>query len=95
EDGWRPVAEKNAPVARSGHAAVWTGERMIVWGGEGDNDALFADGGLYDPIKDTWETLPLANAPSERSFHSAVWTGKKMIVWGGLDSFGTLRTGAI
>ena len=32
-DSWRPTSTQNAPSARSGPTAVWTGSEMIVWGG--------------------------------------------------------------
>ena len=33
EDTWTPTSTTNAPDARDGHTAVWTGSEMIVWGG--------------------------------------------------------------
>ena len=32
-DTWIATSTTNAPAARSGHTAVWTGSEMIVWGG--------------------------------------------------------------
>src|SRR5206468_1114773 len=33
-NSWQPTSVgANVPAARSGHTAVWTGSRMIVWGG--------------------------------------------------------------
>jgi hypothetical protein len=32
-DTWTATSTANAPDARSGHTAVWTGSEMIVWGG--------------------------------------------------------------
>lgn len=32
---WRPLPAEGAPSARYGHGAVWTGEEMLVWGGDG------------------------------------------------------------
>jgi len=34
-DSWVATSAANAPSARSGHTAVWTGSKMIVWGGNG------------------------------------------------------------
>ena len=34
-DAWRATGTTNAPDARVGHTAVWTGSEMIVWGGYG------------------------------------------------------------
>jgi N-acetylneuraminic acid mutarotase len=78
----------NAPSARGGHSAVWTGSEMIVWGGGWVNT-----GGRYNPSTDGWIATSTTNAPTGRSGHSAVWTGTQMIVWGGGDSTGDLNTG--
>ncbi len=34
-DSWTATSITNAPTARYGHTAVWTGSEMIVWGGRG------------------------------------------------------------
>ena len=33
-DSWIATSTTNAPAAREGHTAVWTGNEMIVWGGK-------------------------------------------------------------
>jgi hypothetical protein len=80
---WSPTSLAGAPSARSGHTAVWTGSKMIVWGGS------TAEGGIYDPVADTWQPMSVAGAPSARTGHTAVWTGSKMVVWGGGASLDT------
>jgi N-acetylneuraminic acid mutarotase len=76
----------NAPSSRLGHTAVWTGNRMIVWGGLLDVfHNVTASGGTYDPASNSWQTLPLAGAPSARQEHTAAWTGQAMLIWGGED----------
>ncbi len=40
-DAWAATSTVNAPSAREGHTAVWTGSEMIIWGG--DNRTLAAD----------------------------------------------------
>lgn len=89
---WDAVSTANAPSARVGHSAVWTGDRMIVWGGR-NGDSFFGDGALYDPTANTWTTLPSAGAPSARSGHAALWTGSEMLVFGGDDASGVLSSG--
>ncbi|HEV2799645.1 MAG TPA: Ig-like domain-containing protein [Pyrinomonadaceae bacterium] len=85
-DSWTPTSTKSAPSSRSGHTAVWTGSKMIVWGGcsHGYNNRCTAlnSGGVYDPATNTWTPTSTTNAPSPRSGHTAVWTGTEMIVWG-------------
>ena len=77
-DSWTPI--QGAPVAQYGHSAVWTGTRMLVFGGYGGNSP---GGASYDPTAHTWTTF--AGPPGEggRAEHSAVWNGSRMLVWGG------------
>lgn len=71
-----------APIGdRWGHTAVWTGTQMLVWGGQGADDAAFSDGAAYDPATNQWSKLPPAPIPALLG-HTAVWTGQKMLVWG-------------
>jgi hypothetical protein len=84
---WTATTTTGAPSARAGHTAVWTGSRMIVWGGTGISAGGFLnDGGQYDPVADTWMATTTTGAPSARVGHTAVWTGSRMIVWGGLGN---------
>ena len=86
-DSWTTTNTTNAPVGRESHTAVWTGSRMVVWGG------FYADpfthelntGGKYDPNTDSWAPTSTINVPAGRDSHRAVWTGSEMIIWGGLD----------
>ncbi len=79
---WTKMTNVNNPSDRAFHAAVWTGDRMIIWGGENNNSAL-GDGKLYDPATDTWSNMSSTGAPAARTHFSYVWTGSKLIVWGG------------
>jgi hypothetical protein len=90
---WSPTSLTNAPAGRRINTAVWTGTRMIVWGGNGGGNSQLNSGGLYDPTTDTWSPTPLANAPAGRQSHTAVWTGTQMNVWGGNNREGHLNSG--
>jgi hypothetical protein len=81
-NSWIATSTTNAPTARLGHTAVWTGFEMIVWGGSDGNFGL-SDGARYNPSTDSWTATPLTNAPLGTSNPTAVWTGSEMIVWGG------------
>jgi hypothetical protein len=82
----------NAPDGRRFHTAVWTGNSMIVWGG--NNGTQVNTGGIYNFNNYAWEqATTTAGAPSIREYATAVWTGNRMIVWGG-NAGGRLNTGA-
>jgi N-acetylneuraminic acid mutarotase len=87
-DTWTPTATAGAPLGRSYHTAVWTGSRMIVWGGNNDASplVLFDSGGIYNPATNTWTATTLVNAPPPTRCHSAVWTSTEMIVFGGQNN---------
>lgn len=89
---WRTNNLTGAPSARSGHTAVWTGSRMLVWGGSRSGNYL-GDGAAYDPVADAWTALTTTNAPVARTLHNAVWTGSEMVVFGGETASGTVATG--
>jgi len=79
-----------APSGRTEHTAIWTGSRMVVWGGRAYG-AYANDGGRYDPASHTWSAggTNLTGAPAARNQHAAVWTGSLMIVWGGMTAVST------
>jgi N-acetylneuraminic acid mutarotase len=93
EDTWTPTSTINAPNARAGHTAVWTGIEMIVWGGGATGPTYLNTGGRYNPSTDSWTATNATNAPDARGAHSALWTGNEMIVWGGFNDTGNLNTG--
>src|SRR5918997_1209078 len=89
-DRWRELPP--APVApRTEHAAVWTGDRMLVWGGHVFGKE-FADGAVYDPKTDGWSEIA-ASPLAPRFGQTAVWTGEEMLVWGGATQDGVLPDG--
>ena len=58
KDTWRPMAEW--PLAeRYGARAVWTGTRLVVWGGAsaGENPPPLSDGAAYDPSYNRWTKM--------------------------------------
>lgn len=90
-DSWYPMSPSGLGT-RIFNTTVWTGDRMIVFGGSNATD-IWNDGASYYPFADAWVPLPTLDAPSVRTRHSAVLAGNEMIVWGG--SFGyTLADGA-
>ena len=88
---WTAVSMTGAPSARWSHTAIWTGSRMIVWGGVVAGATNTNTGASYDPITNTWQAIDMANSPEARSGHQAVWTGTRMIVWSGSGGGGFNR----
>jgi N-acetylneuraminic acid mutarotase len=87
KDTWRTLeAVPSGFVGREYHTAVWTGSKMIVWGGY--NAATYKnDGAIYDPALKTWTVIapPSTFTLAGRYWQSAVWssTTNEMIIWGG------------
>ncbi len=61
-------------AARTQAIAVWTGDEMIVLGGQPaivtDAEPDFTDGAAYDPAKNDWHKLPLPEPPAH---HQLTW----------------------
>jgi N-acetylneuraminic acid mutarotase len=86
-DSWRSVSNLNAAIlGYSGFSIVWTGNRVILWGGNGFGGNV---GHRYDPATDTWSITSSNDAPLNRFQHSAVWTGNEMLIWGGGNFLGS------
>jgi N-acetylneuraminic acid mutarotase len=85
---WRRIAA--APIAaRGGAAVVWTGTKMLVWGGESPANppvhaTVFNDGAAYDPQSNSWQVIPPAPL-SPRVQSLAAWTGQELVVVDGID----------
>ena len=93
-NSWSAIASSGAPSRRYFHSAIWTGSRMIVWGGfDGPTSTYLNDGASYDPVGNAWSPISSINNPGARFRHTAIWTGSKMVVWGGLLNGGSLDTG--
>jgi hypothetical protein len=82
---WRRLPSMES--GRAGAAMVWTGQRLLVWGGQtgvpGALPAAVPSHGLaYEPKTNRWSSLPRAPLKG-RLDPTAVWTGRELIVWGG------------
>lgn len=85
---WTSVQSVGAPSPRFGHSVIWTGTKMIVFGGS-TSDVVFNgttlrnDGAVYDPVLNNWTPLSAVGAPDRRLHHGAVWTGQEMVIFSG------------
>jgi hypothetical protein len=84
---WRRLPSMES--GRTGAAAVWTGKRLLVWGGRmvAGADVIPPHGLAYDPKTNRWSPLPQAPLLG-RVDPTVVWTGQSMFVWGGAASDG-------
>lgn len=88
-NSWQLTSTLNSPSHRANHSSIWTGEEMIIWGG--NNDDTLDTGSIYNPLQNSWRPIQSVNAPTNRYLHSSIWTGKEMIVWGGIDEVSGLN----
>ena len=89
DDAWQMLPSGDAVA---GHAAVWTGTELLIWGGVVPNPdssgamnpvTAINRGVKFNPSTGAWTPISLNGAPQARWGHSAVWTGSEMIIWGG------------
>ena len=92
-NSWTPTSMGNVPPGGAFPTVIWTGNEMIVWGGEIESDVLDS-GGRYNPSADNWTATTTIDGPSARYGHTAVWTGSQMIIWGGFDFQEVRNTGS-
>jgi N-acetylneuraminic acid mutarotase len=86
---WTAISTAGAPSGRYTHSAVWTGNEMIVWGGQPATNT----GARYNPATNTWTAITLSGAPSARWANAAVWSGSEFIVWGGFNGSTAFNNG--
>ena len=72
----------NAPLARTGHAAVWTGSEMVVVGGANAGGDVSGPA-AYDPVTREWRALSGLGGPLARRGPLAAWTSTDLLVFGG------------
>jgi hypothetical protein len=82
-----PISGRTAPIGpsplgpRSVPASAWTGQELLVWGGQdAAGTSFYDDGAAYDPATDTWRVLP--PSPLSARVPLSVWTGSEWILWG-------------
>jgi N-acetylneuraminic acid mutarotase len=92
-DSWRRLPPMES--GRFGAAAVWTGGRLLVWGGtsQAGSYTIPTHGLAYDPAANRWSALPTAPVLG-RLDPTATWTGRDLIVWGGTDPYRPFADGA-
>jgi N-acetylneuraminic acid mutarotase len=71
------------PAARAGVTVLWTGSRLIAWGGVNATGTRTLPSGLsYDPATDRWARI--VRAPLATGGTSVAWSGRSLLVVGGV-----------
>ena len=91
---WQSLPSLEGFAARSGHAAVWDGRRLMVWGGRTRAGTPLSDGAVWDSSTGQWTAIGSSGAPTARFDAQAVWTGEEFAIVGGANYQGPLSTGA-
>ena len=79
---WEAMPE--APIAgRSDHAAVFTGDRMLVLGGAGERGAPLRNAAAYLPLRRQWRRVP--DLPMDVRSGGATWSGEAVFAAGEHD----------
>ena len=65
-------------------AAVWTGDKMIVFGDK-SVQAPATQVGLYEPLLDRWAAASTPPVAVDGRTTEAVWTGAELIGWNETD----------
>jgi len=82
---WSAMTQFGAPPPSLDHAAVWTGDALIVWGGQIGRDEVTDNGAIYNPNANLWTPISLLDAPEARTKAAAYWTGDRLLIWGGIS----------
>lgn len=84
-DSWQSTSTVGAPSSRRNPVALWTGSRVLVWGGRNPGGAANG-GGLYNVGADTWSAMSSGGAPTSRREFAWAWSGTELYVFGGLQN---------
>jgi N-acetylneuraminic acid mutarotase len=74
------------PVRRQNQTAVKYNDKIIIYGGQTDDERYLDDIWSFDLSSHTWEHVVTDHNPDARHSHSAVMWGSKMVIFGGRDS---------
>lgn len=81
------VSTSGIPPCRAGGSYVWTGSKLLVYGGVNSSGTAIDGGALYDPIYNVWASISTSSTAA-RFGASAIWNGKEAIIWGGSTTTG-------
>ena len=74
-DNWVAASTTNAPQARTGHTAVWTGSEMIIWGGYNGSQQVNTGGRYCAVVPTPTPTATVTPTPTATATATATATG--------------------
>ncbi len=80
---WTPVNTTGSLEPRYGARAVYTGSKIIVFGGVAVGVGSTNTGAIYDPATNTWAPFPQTNTIPTRALHAMAYMNGKIFVFGG------------
>lgn len=89
---WTTLNSSGAPTARYQASGVWTGEELLVFGGQ-DAGGAASGGHAWRRSSGTWRVLPASNPAVARSGGLAAWTGTDLLLFGGQGAAGSSPIG--
>lgn len=84
---WTLMTAVGAPTARYQASGVWTGDELLVFGGQ-DAGGASSGGHAWRRSSGSWRALPSSNPAVARSGGLAAWTGTELLLFGGQGASG-------
>jgi len=79
---WEALTSSPEAAPREGHSAVWTGDRLLMWGGYGGESTLVEHATELNIDTGIVKEIAKINKPFFKG-HCAFWGNDNMILWGG------------
>lgn len=93
---WTSGSSVGEPDACFDFGGGWTGELLLVWGGNlGGANNYSGRGAAYSPSANVWTSFSEVGSPTPRARPMTAWSGLDFIVWGGYGLTGYLASGAV
>jgi hypothetical protein len=82
---WQAMSAAGAPAPRRAAYGVWTGSRVLFYGGFDKAGKAVGSISLYDPANDAWFTGSSSGAPGPLANPTVGWSGSGFLLFGGLS----------
>jgi N-acetylneuraminic acid mutarotase len=82
---WSGISNSNKPSPRIRGIGLWTGERVLLWGGKKLDGTQERSGALFDPVANAWKPVATSAAPERSKEQGWAWTGAFLYTFGSRD----------